>query len=158
MPQNPIDDKSGLTQVMGWCGQASSHYLRQCWPRSMSPYGVNRPLTEPLLKSISHCHWYKISMNTPEYDWNRNIFNINHNILTIVFFKLQPFVWLLQLKFSLPVVLGGVVDGLTTRAVLMRRQSDMAAIRASLIEFTAAHQAKNSPACHQNVSTQQPCR
>ena len=29
------EDKSTLVQVMTWC-----HYLSQCWPRSVSPYGV----------------------------------------------------------------------------------------------------------------------
>ena len=43
IPQNSIDDKSTLVQVMAWCRQATSHYLSQCWPRSMSPYGVTRP-------------------------------------------------------------------------------------------------------------------
>ena len=40
----PLDltDKSTLVQVMAWCPQATSHYL-QCWPRSMSPYGITRP-------------------------------------------------------------------------------------------------------------------
>ena len=28
---------------MAWCHQATSHYLSQCWHRSMSPYGVTRP-------------------------------------------------------------------------------------------------------------------
>ena len=28
---------------MAWCCQATSHYLSQCWPRSLSPYGVIRP-------------------------------------------------------------------------------------------------------------------
>ena len=37
------DDKSTLVQVMAWCCQATSHYLSQCWPRSMSPYGVIKP-------------------------------------------------------------------------------------------------------------------
>ena len=37
------DDKSTLVQVMAWCHQATSHYLSQWWPRSMSPYGVTRP-------------------------------------------------------------------------------------------------------------------
>ena len=37
------DDKSTLVQVMAWCRQAASHYLSQCWPRSMSPYGDTRP-------------------------------------------------------------------------------------------------------------------
>ena len=37
------EDKSTLVQVMVWCRQATSHYLSQCWPRSLSPYGVTRP-------------------------------------------------------------------------------------------------------------------
>ena len=37
------DDQSTLGQVMAWCCQATSHYLSQCWPRSLSPYGVTRP-------------------------------------------------------------------------------------------------------------------
>ena len=44
MPPNLTDDKSTfLVQVMAWCRQATSHYLSQCWPRSMSPNGVTRP-------------------------------------------------------------------------------------------------------------------
>ena len=38
-----IDDKSTLVQVMAWCRQATSHYLSQWWPRSLSPYGIVRP-------------------------------------------------------------------------------------------------------------------
>ena len=37
------DEKSTLVQVMAWCCQATSHYLSQCWLRSMLPYGVTRP-------------------------------------------------------------------------------------------------------------------
>ena len=43
IPQNTFDDKSTLVQVMAWCRQAPSHYLSQCWPRSMPPYDVTRP-------------------------------------------------------------------------------------------------------------------
>ena len=43
MPQDLTDDKSTLVQVMAWCRQATSRYLSQCWPRSMSPYGVTGP-------------------------------------------------------------------------------------------------------------------
>ena len=43
MPLNLTDDKSTLIQVMAWCRQATSHYLIQFWPSSMSPYGVTRP-------------------------------------------------------------------------------------------------------------------
>ena len=37
------DDQSTLVQVMAWCCQATIHYLSQCWPRSLPPYGVTRP-------------------------------------------------------------------------------------------------------------------
>ena len=37
------DNQSTLAQVMAWCRQATSHYLKQCWPRSLSPYNVTRP-------------------------------------------------------------------------------------------------------------------
>ena len=37
------DDKSTLVQVMAWCRQAISHYLSQCWPSFLSPYGITRP-------------------------------------------------------------------------------------------------------------------
>ena len=38
--QSLTDDKSILVQVMAWCRQATSYYLSQCWPSSMSPYVV----------------------------------------------------------------------------------------------------------------------
>ena len=38
-----INDESTLAQVMTWCHQASSHYLSQCWLRSLPLYGVTRP-------------------------------------------------------------------------------------------------------------------
>ena len=34
------DGKLTLVQVIAWCNRATSHYLSQCWPRSISPYGV----------------------------------------------------------------------------------------------------------------------
>ena len=43
MPLDLTDDKSTLVQVMTWCCQTTSHYLSQCWPKSMSPNGVTRP-------------------------------------------------------------------------------------------------------------------
>ena len=65
MPMDFTNGKSTLVQVMAWCRQATSHYLSQCWPRSLSPYGVIRPQWVNLWKG--HCdnsgcnfHW-KIS-------------------------------------------------------------------------------------------------
>ena len=43
MPRDLTDDKSILVRVMAWCRQATSHLLSQCWPSSMSPYGITRP-------------------------------------------------------------------------------------------------------------------
>ena len=40
MSQNLLNEKSTLVQVMAWCHQATSHYLRQFWLRSMSQLGV----------------------------------------------------------------------------------------------------------------------
>ena len=43
MPHYLTGDQSTLVQIMAWCRQATSHYLRQCWPKSMLSYGVPRP-------------------------------------------------------------------------------------------------------------------
>ena len=43
MPLKLTDDKSTLVHVMAWCYQAPSHYLNQCWPSSLMPWGVTRP-------------------------------------------------------------------------------------------------------------------
>ena len=43
MPQDLTDDLSILVQVMAWCRQATSHYLSQCQPKSISPYYITRP-------------------------------------------------------------------------------------------------------------------
>ena len=39
----PSDNKSSLVKVMTWCHQTPSHYLRQCWPNSMTSYAITRP-------------------------------------------------------------------------------------------------------------------
>ena len=41
--QYRADSRSTMVQVMVWCRKATSHYLRQCWPRYMSTYGITRP-------------------------------------------------------------------------------------------------------------------
>ena len=56
---------------MAWCHQATSHYLNQCWPWSMLPYGVTRPqwvkgLTYPIAQtpraSITACQGFLSSL------------------------------------------------------------------------------------------------
>ena len=49
------DDKSTLVQVMAWCRQATSHYLSQCWPRSMSTYALTGPQWVNGVMSCSQC-------------------------------------------------------------------------------------------------------
>ena len=39
MLQNLTNENSTFVQVKAWCRQATSHYLRQLWPRFMSLYG-----------------------------------------------------------------------------------------------------------------------
>ena len=43
MSLDSTNDQSTLVQVMAWCHQTTNHNLSQCWPRSLSPYGVTRP-------------------------------------------------------------------------------------------------------------------
>ena len=43
MPLDSFDDESTFVQVNAWLQKATSHYLSQCWSRSMTWYGVSRP-------------------------------------------------------------------------------------------------------------------
>ena len=58
MPQHLIDHKSTLVQVMAWCHQATSHYLSQCWHRSMPSYGITGP------------QWVNIEMLSQQYRYS----------------------------------------------------------------------------------------
>ena len=53
------NEKSTLVQVMAWCRQATSHYLTQCLPRSMSPNGVTRPQWVKLTCQLKQMSWTK---------------------------------------------------------------------------------------------------
>ena len=77
MPQELTDDKSTLVQVMAWCHQATSHYLSQCWPRSMSPNGVTRPQWVKFIKvsftiQFQECimlHELELAMDLQNQNW-----------------------------------------------------------------------------------------
>ena len=60
MLQHLTDDLSTLVQVMAWCSQTRSHYLSQCWLRSMLPYGIAKP--QWINGSLSLYHKLKISL------------------------------------------------------------------------------------------------
>ena len=45
-PEDHVDGKSILLQVMTWCRQAGDHYLSQSWPSSMTRYDVPGPQSQ----------------------------------------------------------------------------------------------------------------
>ena len=45
-PENHVEGKSILLQVMAWCRHAGGHYLNQFWPRPMTWYGVTGPQSQ----------------------------------------------------------------------------------------------------------------
>ena len=57
MPQDTIDDESSLIEVMAKCRHAPSHYLNQCWSRSVSPYGVTRPRWDDIEFASTRVHY-----------------------------------------------------------------------------------------------------
>ena len=84
MPLDLTDDKSTLVQVMAWCHQTTSHYLSQCWPRSLWPYGVTRP------------QWFNSSPpgqtghHFSDYNFNRIFLNENDTIPIQISLKYVP--------------------------------------------------------------------
>ena len=64
---NSFNEMSKLVQVMAWCRQATSLYLSQTWPRSMSPYGITRTqridITFRYSRLISNENFWKKNMN-----------------------------------------------------------------------------------------------
>ena len=58
MSLDVINDQWTLVQVMAWCRQVPSHYLSQCWPRSLSPYGVTRPQGVNTLRPRQNCRHF----------------------------------------------------------------------------------------------------
>ena len=48
-----------MVQTMAWCRQATSHYMSQCLPRSLAPYGVTRPqwVNLDIANNLLHVVW-----------------------------------------------------------------------------------------------------
>ena len=83
------DDQSTLVQVVAWCRQAASQYLSQCWPRSLSPYGVTRPQwVMAVLDFLGQNAWWSYSDTrnsglryqyaTVSVNWTLNAHIVNH--------------------------------------------------------------------------------
>ena len=102
MPLDLIDDKSTLVQVMAWCRRAPSHYLSQCWPRSMSPYGISRLQWVRLQRIFSEFTWLSYHHCGPndiiqngQWDQAKSValMGVNYlspGILTAIFNSLAP--------------------------------------------------------------------
>ena len=78
MSLNFTDDNSILVKVMAWCRQATSHYLSQCWPRSLSPYGVTRSQGVNALSEAHACppgEWILWLSGEPDYFGRNKISN-----------------------------------------------------------------------------------
>ena len=43
IPEDLVNGKSTLVQIMAWCLQATNHYLNQWWLRSVRSYGITGP-------------------------------------------------------------------------------------------------------------------
>ena len=74
------DDKSTLVQVMAWCLQATSHYLRQCWLRSMWSNGVTRP---QWVNQFSSNSWHGTLIYIYICILSRKELNVSNNVLQI---------------------------------------------------------------------------
>ena len=58
---------------MAWCCQATSHYLSQCWPKSLSPYGTTWPqwvnIFNKTFKLQRTAHVYQYQPHTTKTYW-----------------------------------------------------------------------------------------
>ena len=85
MSINLNDEKSTLVQVMAWCRQATSHYLSQCWPRSMS----SRDVASSGHKELKVASSFNSHVNGLVQDCNISI----ANILEILQSSTKPLMW-----------------------------------------------------------------
>ena len=81
---------------MAWCHQATSHYQRQSWPRSLSTFGVTRPQwVNPWCFQNQHDFYLRLENLVP---WNTvNIINI-WKMVSIIFFATALYIKLWWLK------------------------------------------------------------
>ena len=98
MPGSLTNEKSTLVQVMVWCRQATSHYLSQCWPRSMSPNGVTRP------------QWFN-TLRSRQNGWH-----LPDNIFKYIFLTENVSI---AIKISLKFVHEGPINNITTLVQIM---------------------------------------
>ena len=69
MLRDRTDDMSTLVQVMAWYRQATNHYLSQCWPSSMSQYGVTKPQWVKEKRKNVHAFAHGFRKKMLQRDW-----------------------------------------------------------------------------------------
>ena len=92
------DDQSTLVPVMTCCRQATSHYMSQYWPRSMSPNDVTRPqwVKPSIHDAVSVCHSGVVTADSCQFTSKHTNF-IKQKYFSELFHlpncfdKLQPF-------------------------------------------------------------------
>ena len=60
MPLDLTNDTTTLVRVKACCRQATSRYLSQCWPCSMSPYSFTRPQCVNWFTTEQGQHWFRL--------------------------------------------------------------------------------------------------
>ena len=80
---------------MAWCRQATSHYLNQCWPRSLSPYGIIRP--QWVKSKQQHSSMWHIAILT-QCSHETDTSKMNH-MTKVSFFHLSKISWAHNLSY-----------------------------------------------------------
>ena len=75
---------------MAWCHQAPSHYLSQCWPKSLPPHGITKQLCCLLAWPGHHQPWYWQHLEFPTL-----------KELTRVYHKQTPTIFIFQIDLTL---------------------------------------------------------
>ena len=138
MPQYITNEKSTLVQVIAWCHQATIHYLNQCSPRSMSPYGVTRP------QCVNHEHMnYDIQTGNTSWRLDKNaivstpaVASRNDIKLTVprIFFRIISHFLLIHFFFTYSVLYQPYLGLCQAQCVQSRQRQPMSAVAITACE------------------------
>ena len=120
--RSPLKSNQLWFQVMTWYHQATSHYLSQCWPRSILPYDITRPLW---IKRLYFNFDFSVFIHLLKLIivlFHNHISNISeqHSQLTLVHKSQQPTTDCLAIfhKYCCYIKHGGIVRNLTLMKTL----------------------------------------
>ena len=138
MSPEPTDGESTMFHVMAWCRQAPSHYLKQCWLRSLSPYGVTKPRWAKL-------RFYEIS------------FAINISLHSLRNWNWATRIWLMSkrdfTRYDLKPVWHQVLFICRYFAHNLRQNIQTAILRQKYPNSHIATQISKQPYCDKNIQT-----